>query len=117
MTATEKKMWRDYAKACAAKAPKPSLAAWARKYNVTLKGPNRVAMVKAYQGEGAAPPSGPLSSQKNCSDICHIRSFERWEKLGNSKFAMRCTLDSCEYNKEFKAWVCWYNCTAGIRLQ
>ena len=115
MSAMEKKMWKDYAAARKAKTSKTALSAWARKYNVQLTSRNRVKIVKAFKGDGPAP-TRTASAQNDCSSICGIKKFERWSKVGNSKMVLSCTLSSCEYKRELKSWVCWYQCQSGIRL-
>jgi hypothetical protein len=118
MTAADKKMWSDYDKAQKSETPKSALDAWARKYDVELKAKNKVVITKSYKGDGPAPTRGTAAAAKDCSDICGIRSFERWDALpGGGKSAMLCTLDSCEYNRELKSWICWYSCVVGIRRQ
>ena len=117
MAATEKKMWTEYAKARKAKTPKTALAAWARKHNVRLKGRNRVAMRVAHKAPASAPPprTQTLAMQKNCSGICYITHFERFEKYGKSKMVTSCDLVGCSYDKESRFWICWYDCIVGVR--
>jgi hypothetical protein len=106
LTATEKRMWNDYAKALKAKTPKVALNAWARKYNVQLKRGNRVAMVMAYKGEGPPPRSGQTAAGQTCDNICHIRKFERY---GGMRLLV-CTFEDCFYSWERHSWICLYHC-------
>jgi hypothetical protein len=117
MTAREKRMWAEYAKAREAKTPKTALAAWARKHNVRLKGRNRVVMRVAHRAptNPAPPRTQTLAMQTNCSGICYIRHFERFERFGKSKMVTSCDLEGCEYRKDLRAWVCWYSCVVGVR--
>lgn len=116
MTADEKKMWKDYAQARNAKAPRVALANWARKYNVKLKSRNRVELVKSYIGTGAAanPPSDVVAQPTGCDQVCGIRKFTRWRKTDTMRIALVCDFHSCEFDKEMNKWICFYKCEAGI---
>jgi hypothetical protein len=116
MTADEKKMWRDYVEAQKSKAPKKALDAWARKYDAKLKGKNRVEIRKSYKGVGPTPPRA-VAVTKSCDDRCSIKSFNSQQKIGKQDVVLKCTLDSCEYNKNLGSWVCLYICAAAIRAK
>lgn len=120
MTPEEIQMWKEYAQARKTESPQSALRIWARKYRrykIKLLGTNRIGLNLSYRaGTSAAAPSAGVAAQ-SCSQICGIRSFERWSKGPTMNTVLKCTLDTCEWNTELKSWVCYYQCISAIRIK
>jgi hypothetical protein len=114
MTANEKKMWGDYARARNARSP-AALKAWARKYNVKLKSKNRVKFARSYRSARATippqtPPVGSLPYHF-CSYYC-LERFDTTARHRNLIIGISCQLYSCKNDPLTSSVICEYQCIA-----